>query len=122
METAASAAGGEGEASENVFGSREATAVVYGALGQVEEHPVYDLPKEWKTLVSTLCLRTNFEPAELADLFQRFRQLAGERMGGTGGAPARGKQRERERGGEEGAGSSREIHCGTVFFRGNSSD
>ncbi|CBJ29816.1 conserved unknown protein [Ectocarpus siliculosus] len=44
---------------------------------QVEEHPVYDLPKEWKTLVSTLCLRTNFEPAELADLFQRFRQLAG---------------------------------------------
>lgn len=52
--------------------------VVYGALGQVEEHPVYDLPKEWKTLVSTLCLRTNFEPAELADLFQRFRQLAGE--------------------------------------------
>eukprot|EP00752_Nemacystus_decipiens_P002047 g1962.t1 len=51
--------------------------VVYGALGQAEEQPVYDLPKEWKTMVSTLCLRTNFEPAELADLFQRFRQLAG---------------------------------------------
>lgn len=50
---------------------------VYSALGQVEEEETYELPKEWKALVSTLCLRTNFEPAELADLFQRFRQLAG---------------------------------------------
>lgn len=50
---------------------------VYGALGQAEEEPTYELPKDWNTLVSTLCLRTNFEPAELADLYQRFRQLAG---------------------------------------------
>lgn len=50
---------------------------VYGALGQAEEEPTHELPKNWNTLVSTLCLRTNFEPAELADLYQRFRQLAG---------------------------------------------
>lgn len=60
------------------FDEGDDSPVVYGALGQAEEQPVYDLPKEWKTMVSTLCLRTNFEPAELADLFQRFRQLAGE--------------------------------------------
>lgn len=53
---------------------------VYGALGQAEEEPTYELPKDWNTLVSTLCLRTNFEPAELADLYQRFRQLAGVRF------------------------------------------
>lgn len=75
------AGGGEGgKKDEGVEKQPESSSspVVYGALGQVEEQPVYDLPKEWKTLVSTLCLRTTFEPAELADLFQRFRQLAGK--------------------------------------------
>lgn len=69
-------------------GARD-SPMVYGALGQVEEHPVYDLPKEWKTMVSTLCLRTNFEPAELADLFQRFRELAGGSRCSCGGEPGR---------------------------------
>lgn len=59
---------------DDVFGG----GAVYGALGQAQEETTYELPKEWKMLVSTLCLRTNFEPAELADLFQRFRSLAGE--------------------------------------------
>lgn len=73
--------GGEGAGSGSRGGARgwnDSGSVVYSALGQVEEEATYELPKEWKALVSTLCLRTNFEPAELADLFQRFRSLAGE--------------------------------------------
>lgn len=49
-----------------------------GAFGKSQEVQRYALPSDWKNTVSNLCLRTNFEPAELADLFQTFRQLAGE--------------------------------------------
>lgn len=79
--TASLGAGGVGVSE----GARGALAMVRkglaaGAWGESQEVQRYKLPVNWKNVVSTLCLRTNFEPAELADLFQTFRQLAGERM------------------------------------------
>lgn len=59
-------------------GGQGMTYVPPGAWGRTHEVQTYELPPDWKTTVSNLCLRTNFEPAELADLFQTFRQIAGE--------------------------------------------
>lgn len=61
-----------------MVGKGMAKNIGYGAFGKSQEVQRYDLPSDWKNTVSNLCLRTNFEPAELADLFQTFRQLAGE--------------------------------------------
>ncbi|CAM9469158.1 unnamed protein product [Sphacelaria rigidula] len=62
-----------------MVGKGMAKNIGYGAFGKSQEVQRYDLPSDWKNTVSNLCLRTNFEPAELADLFQTFRQLAGEK-------------------------------------------
>lgn len=70
--------GGDGGSSGGVLvGKGMARNIGLGAFGKSQEIQRYELPSDWKNTVSNLCLRTNFEPAELADLFQTFRQLAG---------------------------------------------